>query len=150
LTTSLKNRRVNTMGTEKNERLEAIAIAVNEEVGSALMDLTNDVVEDAERAVESAVDDAMRSIVSEVTDAVREALERAFDERRSFNVVDTVYDELSKREDAEREPSTAKLDELVEAIIFATDPSIGFFETATRLASLRQSALAHKNEKVQS
>jgi hypothetical protein len=138
------------MGTIKNERLEAIAIAVNEDVGSALMDLTSDVVDDAERALESAIDDALRSMVSDVTDAVRDALEKAFDERRAFNVVDTVYDELSKREDAEREPSTAKLDELVEAIIFATDPSIGFFETATRLASLRQSALAHKNEKVQS
>lgn len=141
------------MGTIKNERLEAIAIAVNEEVGSALMDLTSDVVDDAERAIESAIDDALRSMVSDVTDAVRDALEKAFDERRAFNVVDTVYDELSKQEDAEREPSTellAKLDGFVEAIIFATDPSFGFFETASRITALRQMALAHKNEKVQS
>jgi hypothetical protein len=62
-------------------------------------------------------------------------------------VTEQVYEDLAKLEDAEREPNTellAKLNGLVDAIILATDPSLGFLVTATRLTALRQEALKHK------
>lgn len=132
-----------------NKQWEAIAEAVNETIGGELINLTDEVVSDVEDVVENAI----RSISNDVTEAVRDALEKAFDGRRSFNVTEQVYEELAKLRDVEREPSTeslAKLNELVDAIIFATCPTIGFFETATRLTALRQEAMTLKNKTTQS
>lgn len=135
-----------------SDAIENVALTVDNQIAEALTELTDEISE----AVESAIDDAVHSISRDVASQVRDMLEERFDGRRKFNVHDTVKDELARHQESltsvdanieqveKIQELTENLEELknviysYEALILkATDPSLGFFETAEKLGNLR-------------
>lgn len=142
--------------------IEDVALTVDNQIAEALTELTDEISD----AVESAIDDAVRSISCDVASQVREMLEERFDGRRKFNVHDTVKDELARHQESLTSVETnteqvEKIQELTEdledlsnvifsyeaLILKATDPSLGFFETAQKLGELRNFILTRIKER---
>jgi len=132
--------------------VEDVALMADNQIAEALTTLTDEISD----AVESAIDDAVHSISRDVASQVREMLEERFDGHRKFTINDLVKTELERRREELTAPSdttnndekiqelTENLEELknviysYEALILkATDPSLGFFETAEKLGNLR-------------
>jgi hypothetical protein len=132
--------------------VEDVALMADNQIAEALTSLTDEISD----AVESAIDDAVHSISRDVASQVREMLEERFDGHRKFTVNELVKTELERRREELTAPSgnsdgVEKITELesyiedlkhsvvmLEALILkATDPSLGFFETAQKLGELR-------------
>jgi hypothetical protein len=132
--------------------VEDVALMADNQIAEALTSLTDEISD----AVESAIDDAVHSISRDVASQVREMLEERFDGHRKFTINDLVKTELERRREELTAPSdnsdgVEKITELesyiedlkhsvvmLEALILkATDPSLGFFETAQKLGELR-------------
>ena len=141
--------------TKFEETIQDVAQAVDNQIAEALSELTDEISD----AVESAVDDAIRNISNEVASEIRDMLTERFDGRRKFNVHDLVVKELTESQQslviAEANNEQFKMIEDLTAVIFmleaqilkATDPKLGFFETAQMLGELRNLTIFRQKER---
>lgn len=141
--------------TKFEETIQDVAQAIDNQIAEALTELTDEISD----AVESAVDDAIRNISNEVASEIRDMLTERFDGRRKFNVHDLVVKELTESQQslatAEANNEQFKMIEDLTAVIFmleaqilkATDPKLGFFETAQMLGELRNLAIFRQKER---
>ena len=141
--------------TKFEETIQDVALAVDNQIAEALTELTDEISD----AVESAVDDAIRNISNEVASEIRDMLTERFDGRRKFNVHDLVVKELTESQQslttAEANNEQFKMIEDLTAVIFmleaqilkATDPKLGFFETAQMLGELRNLTIFRQKER---
>lgn len=144
--------------TKFEEAIQDVAQAVDNQIAEALTELTDEISD----AVESAVDDAIRNISNEVASEIRDMLTERFDGRRKFNVHDLVVKELTESQQslviAEAnnehfkqfkmiEDLTAVISMLEAQILKATDPKLGFFETAQTLGELRNLVIFRQKER---
>ena len=141
--------------TKFEEAIQDVALAVDNQIAEALTELTDEISD----AVESAVDDAIRNISNEVASEIRDMLTERFDGRRKFNVHDLVVKELTESQQsltvAETnneqfrmiEDLTAVISMLEAQILKATDPKLGFFETAQTLGELRNLVIFRQKER---
>jgi hypothetical protein len=147
-----------------SDAIENVALTVDNQIAEALTELTDEISD----AVESAIDDAVRNISNEVASEIRDMLEERFDGRRKFNVHDTVKDELARHQesltsaDANIEQVekiaelTAENQDLLHVVLMleaqilkATDPKLGFFETAQAMGELRNLAILRQKERAE-
>lgn len=147
-----------------SDAIENVALTVDNQIAEALTELTDEISD----AVESAIDDAVRNISNEVASEIRDMLTERFDGRRKFNVHDTVKDELARHQesltsaDANIEQVekiaelTAENQDLLHVVLMleaqilkATDPKLGFFETAQAMGELRNLAILRQKERAE-